>query len=151
MSSVMSSYCTTSSCIDYFLTIPKFAILDAGYVTEEGLRQLYDDNISFITRCPTNRTIYKELMANQLADLEKAENLVVDDEGKLFNGRQVYMKCVPINYEGMKLYAYVGRDVAMRELERKQIVNRVVNSKKKPVNKDVNFYRKGTSSLSKHV
>ena len=54
---------------------------------------------------------------------------------KLFNGRQVYMKCVPINYEGMKLYAYVGRDVAMRELERKQIVNRVVNSKK-PVNKE---------------
>ena len=113
----------------------KFAILDAGYVTEEGLRQLYDDNISFITRCPTNRTIYKELMANQLADLEKAENLAVDNEGKLFNGRQVYMKCVPINYEGMKLYAYVGRDVAMRELERKQIVNRVVNSKK-PVNKE---------------
>ena len=50
----------------------KFAILDAGYVTEKGLRQLYDDNISFITRCPTNRTIYKRLMANELTDLEKA-------------------------------------------------------------------------------
>lgn len=24
MSSVMSSYCTTSSCIDYFLTIPQY-------------------------------------------------------------------------------------------------------------------------------
>lgn len=113
----------------------KFAILDAGYVTEKGLRQLYDDNISFITRCPTNRTIYKRLMANELSDLEKADNLAVDKEGKLFNGRQVYVKCVPVDYEGMKLYAYIGRDVAMREIERKKIVNRVVNSKK-PVHKD---------------
>lgn len=113
----------------------KFAILDAGYVTEEGLRQLYDDNISFITRCPTNRTIYKKLMSKELADLERAENLAVDHEGKLFNGRQVYMKCVPIDYEGMKLYAYIGRDVAMREIERKKIVNRVANSKR-PINKE---------------
>ena len=31
MSSVMSSYCTTSSCIDYFLTIP-YTLDDKPYV-----------------------------------------------------------------------------------------------------------------------
>lgn len=113
----------------------KFAILDAGYVTEDGLRQLYDNNISFITRCPTNRKIYTNLIATELHDLEKAENIAVDQDGRLFNGRQVYVKCVEIEEQGMKLYAYIGRDLAMCEIERKKIVNQLAKSKE-PVDKE---------------
>lgn len=102
----------------------KFAILDAGYVSEAGMRGLYDDNISFIMRCPTNRSVYKELLSTQLDSLESEGNLAVDDDGRLFNGRQVYVKCSPVTYKGMKLYAYLARDKAMQEVGRKNLINR---------------------------
>ena len=112
----------------------KFAILDAGYMTAEGVKHLYDDGISFITRCPTNRDIYKQALATGLADLEQPENLAVDESGRLFNGRQVYVKCVPIDLDGMKLYAYVGRDKSMQEQERRRVISEEARSKK-PLNK----------------
>ena len=45
----------------------KFAILDAGYVTEEGMASLSEEKISFLTRCPTNRRIYKQLIEKRAA------------------------------------------------------------------------------------
>lgn len=101
-----------------------FAILDAGYVSEEGLCHLYSEGVSFITRCPTNRSIYRELMETELDDLEDSGHLAMDSKEKLFNGRMVYVKCVEKVYKGMKLYAYVGRDKAMQEIERKGLVSR---------------------------
>ena len=103
-------------------------------MTAEGVKHLYDDGISFITRCPTNRDIYKQALAAGLADLEQPENLAVDESGRLFNGRQVYVKCVPIDLDGMKLYAYVGRDKSMQEQERRRVISKEARSKK-PLNK----------------
>lgn len=96
----------------------KFAILDAGYVTDEGLKRLHEENISFLTRCPSNRKLYKELIDVELDDLEETGTLAVDENGRLFNGRQVFIKCVEVEHNGMKLYAYIGRDKAMQEQER---------------------------------
>ena len=42
MSSVMSSYCTTSSCIDYFLTIPKGLPVPHELYGEMTLESLVD-------------------------------------------------------------------------------------------------------------
>lgn len=111
----------------------KFAILDAGYVSEEGLCQLYKEGVSFITRCPTNRTVYRELMETELHDLESAGAIATDEQGRFFNGRLVYIKCVKKVYKGMTLYAYVGRDKAMQAIEQKGLVSRNVGSR---VNKD---------------
>ena len=118
----------------------KFAILDAGYMTAEGVKHLYDDGISFITRCPTNRSIYKQALMAGLKDLEAPENVATDESGRLFNGRQVYIKCVPIESDGMKLYAYVGRDKSMQEQERQRAVSEQAHSKK-PLNKQA-FHEK---------
>lgn len=100
----------------------KFAILDAGYVTEEAVTSLCAEKISFITRCPVNRTVYRNLMEKELDDLERDEYLAVDSRGRLYNGRQVYVKCVEVNFAGQKLYAYVARDKTMQEVERKQFI-----------------------------
>lgn len=107
----------------------KFAILDAGYVTAECIEQLCEEKISFITRCPTNRKVYKDLIAKELDGLEDAGNLAVDKEGRLFNGRQVYIKCVPVEYEGHHLYAYVCRDKGMQEVERKKFLDKNANGR----------------------
>lgn len=107
----------------------KFAILDAGYVTEEGMASLYEEKISFLTRCPTNRRIYKQLIEKELPDLDQTGSLALDEEGRLFNGREVYVKCVEVDYNGMKLYAYIGRDKALQEEERKKFVRRHVGER----------------------
>ena len=107
----------------------KFAILDAGYVSDEGLHELYDKKISFITRCPANRSVYKELMGNELDDLETEGHLATDRSNRFFNGRHVYIKCVPVEYKTMQLYAYIGRDKTMQEIERRQLIARNVGER----------------------
>ncbi|MDA3822898.1 MAG: transposase [Bacteroidales bacterium] len=69
----------------------KFAILDAGYYSDENIQSLYDNNISFITRLKANRRIYKELIAQYLPSIEQKENLVS------YNTRYAYIQCVPCN------------------------------------------------------
>ena len=54
----------------------KFAILDAGYYTDENIRELFDSKISFITRLKANLVIYKGLVKEHLSSLESKENLV---------------------------------------------------------------------------
>ena len=49
--------------------------------------------------------------------------------GRLFNGRQVYIKCVPVEYEGHHLYAYVCRDKGMQEVERKKFLDKNANGR----------------------
>ena len=55
--------------------------------------------------------LYKELVAKYLGVLECRENLVE------YNGRYVYLKCVPCELVGHRVYAYVGLDVERRSLE----------------------------------
>lgn len=102
----------------------KFAILDAGYMTEAGIKSLKENNISFIVRCPSNRKIYKDVVSKHIDDLECDQNLAVDSEGKLYNGREVFLKRVDVDYKGMKLYAYLARDKEMEFIERHDIIRR---------------------------
>ena len=90
----------------------KFAILDIRNMTAEGVKHLYDDGISFITRCPTNRSIYRQALTAGLKDLEAPENVANDESGRLFNGRQVYIKCVLIESDGMKFVRRQGQEYA---------------------------------------
>ena len=96
------------------------------------LEKIYPEKISFITRCPSNRRIYKDLVPAHLSTLEASDNLALDSAGRLFNGRMVYIKCVPVkNYMGMDLYAYIGKDMGTAALESRQYAQRVYGSGEK--------------------
>lgn len=89
----------------------KFAILDAGYYTDENIRELFSNKISFVTRLQQNRRLYKDLVHEHLATLQTKENLVE------YNGRYVYLKCVPIELQGHSAYAYIGLDIERKSSE----------------------------------
>jgi len=89
----------------------KFAILDAGYYTDENIRELFVNKISFITRLKENRKLYKELVREHSDTLESKENLVE------YNGRYVYLKCVPVQIEEHSAYAYIGLDIDRKSSE----------------------------------
>lgn len=98
----------------------KFAILDAGYDTDENIRSLYEHSISYITRLQANRTIYKDLVAEHLSSLEQKEHFVS------YNTRYAYIKCVECSLvEGKRAYAYIGLDVNRKALDSHKLFNQV--------------------------
>jgi transposase len=101
----------------------KFAILDAGYYTEDNIRELFKNKISFITRLKANLVVYKDLVEEHLSSLESKENLVE------YNGRYVYLKCVPIKLNDYNAYAYVGLDIERKSSESRKTFQRAKDKK----------------------
>lgn len=102
----------------------KFTILDAGYYDDENIIELYKNNVSFITRLKQNRKIYKELIKENIGDIESSENLV------RYNNRFVYMKCVECELiTGYKSYAYIGVDILRKNSETKKLFESSKNQK----------------------
>lgn len=107
----------------------KFAILDAGYLTVENTKELYDSNVSFISRMPDKFSLYSLLVDNHLGELEEESNMFK------YNGRYIYIirKRVLLTTdhkdrlladdevvspeEGNVAYAYLCRDINMQYLE----------------------------------
>ena len=83
----------------------EFAIMDAGYVTEENVLELYKNNVAFVTRLPENRTIYTELLNKAKGELESAENMVK------YGDRYLYVKMEECDLYGKPAYAYIGLDI----------------------------------------
>lgn len=97
----------------------KFAILDAGYVTEDNLTELFEAKVSFLSRLPENRKLYKDLVKEESATLAREENMV------RYGERLLYMKrfereLIP----GHKGYVYLGLDLAEEYVQRKQVGKR---------------------------
>ena len=60
--------------------------------------------------------VYKEAAAAHLGTLEAKENLVC------YNGRYVYLKCVPCELAGHSAYAYIGLDIERKSLESQKLL-----------------------------
>lgn len=88
-----------------------FALLDAGYYSEGNIKNLYADNIDFLTRMPAGRKLFKQLVVDTAQTLEKSENLVV------YNGRSLFVKRVETDLFECKGYAYVVCDLKRKLTE----------------------------------
>ena len=101
----------------------KFAILDAGYCSAANIGELFGAGVSFLTRLKQNLKLYKEIVAAHLDTIEAKENLVE------YNGRYVYLKCVPCHLDGNSAFAYIGVDIVRKALEAKSTFQRAKNKK----------------------
>lgn len=101
----------------------KFAILDAGYYTETNMTELFSNKISFVTRLKENLVLYKDIVEGHEETLESEENLVE------YNGRYVYLKCVPCTVSGYNAYAYLGLDVERKNSEAHNTIKKAKNKK----------------------
>lgn len=82
-----------------------FALIDAGYYSKSNIKELYAKNISFLTRLPAGRVLYKTLIAKHSSSLEDVANYVV------YGKRVLYVKCVEVDLFGHGGFAYVCCDV----------------------------------------
>jgi transposase len=60
------------------------AVLDAGYYSEENLRELVSYNIPFLIRLIPKRTMYEELVSKHVQNLQKKEYYVKHGNRVLF-------------------------------------------------------------------
>jgi transposase len=57
----VSTLCTTIAELRQYKISVDYAIVDAGYFSEDNVRNLYRNNIHFVTRLASNRKLYKEV------------------------------------------------------------------------------------------
>jgi len=81
-----------------------FALIDAGYFSENNIKNLYENGISFLTRLPSGRVLYKSLI-EQHKDVESASNVVI------YGKRVLYVKCVSVDLFGKAGFAYIICDI----------------------------------------
>jgi transposase len=81
-----------------------FAILDAGYYSEDNIKQLFANKINFITRLIGNRLIYKELVASNYDKIIHIKNK------NIHAGRLIHVLKQKFNLFGHTMYAYISID-----------------------------------------
>ncbi len=93
-----------------------FVLTDAGFFSEENIKGLYHDGIDFISRLPSSRIIYRELIEKEAKELEKVENATV------YGKRALFIKTSQIELYGNKAYAYIVLDPERKARETKRLI-----------------------------
>jgi hypothetical protein len=78
----------------------KQAILDAGYLSEENLKLLYDMNIPFLTRLIPRKGLYENLINTYVPNIKKKANFVKYGERRLFIQKvneSLFSSKIPVN------------------------------------------------------
>ena len=104
-----------------------FIYHDAGFFSEDNIKEYYDNNINFLTRLPAGRTLYKELINEEAKLLENMTN------GTKYGKRGLFVKEKIIDLFGKEAYAYLVLDPKRkgREIERFLLENIDDNQKSK--------------------
>lgn len=120
----VSTLCTTINEIKAYNIDVKFAILDAGYLSDDNINELYDGGISFVSRVKENSRIYKDAVKNILPSIDKKENRVT------YNGRYAFIeRSECIVGDGHKAYLHLGLDLSMKNHESVKLMERAARNK----------------------
>lgn len=100
-----------------------FVYLDAGFFSEDNVQELYDKNIQFLTRLPSLRILYKQLIAEELHDIESISHAV------RYGKRGLFVKQKQIDLFGRKAWAHIVLDPERKGRETKNFLLNVVDEK----------------------
>lgn len=119
-----------------------FIYHDAGFFSEENIKEYYMNGINFLTRLPATRTIYKDLIKKEAKLLENIAN------GTKYGRRGLFVKEKTIDLFGKKAYAYLVLDPKRkgREIERFLIEN-LDDKEKKNEEQEYDFINNGIMIL----
>jgi transposase len=93
-------------------------IIDAGFYSEDNIRELTEFNIPFVIRMKNNLTKYKEIILNESHDLLSGENIIK------YNDRILFGKKIAINIYDHIYYAYLFYDETIKNIESTVFVNK---------------------------
>lgn len=120
-----------------------FIYSDAGFFSEDNVLDMYKNNINFLTRLPATRTMYKELIQQEVKDLESFINGV-----RYGKKRSMFIKQKEIELFGRKAFAHIILDPKRKGREMDRFI--LENLDEKDKNKDeleYGFLRRGVMIL----
>jgi hypothetical protein len=95
-------------------------ILDAGYYSEENLTELYDNNISFMTRMAPRHKLYGLLVKKYAPNIINSENFVLYGDRKLF----IIKDSVTLFKNQISAFTYICCDEDTKHNEFKEYMNK---------------------------
>lgn len=93
-----------------------FVLIDAGFFSEDNIKELYIKNIDFLTRLPSSRRLYKELIKKEASTLEKFKHAVK------YGKRVLFIKRKGVELYGERAYAYLVLDPERKGREIKKLL-----------------------------
>ena len=135
----VSTLSTTITTLGEYSVNTDFTLLDAGYVSDKNIDELYEANIDFVARLPEKlKNLHKFIVESGSSDLKTSNNLIE------FMDRFVYVKDVEcrVGTKQNTAYAFLCYDVAAASDENyKTIANAKKLSKKKLKEKHSDFHK----------
>ena len=98
-----------------------FLILDAGFFSEENIKELYNEEIQFLIRLPSLRKLYKRLIVEESRELESYRNAV------RYGRRVLFVKQREVELFGKRVYAYVVLDPERKGREMRRTLLKVMD------------------------
>ena len=81
-----------------------FLLLDAGFYSEDNIKEIYKEKIQFLTRLPSSKKLYKELIKKEAKGLESYKNAV------RYGKRVLFIKERRVSLFGKQIYSYIVLD-----------------------------------------
>lgn len=100
-----------------------FVCIDAGFFSEDNIKDLYERKIDFLTRLPSQRIIYKELIQEEIPKIESAKNIV------RYGKRGLFIKQKEIELFGKKAYAHIIIDPQRKGRETSKLILETIDEK----------------------
>ena len=104
-----------------------YVYMDAGFFSEDNILELYDQHINFLTRLPSMRITYKELIQSEEKNLEKYDNVV------RYGKRALFIKQKKITLFGKDAFAYLVLDPERKGRETKNFLLQNISNKENSV------------------
>jgi len=104
-----------------------YVYMDAGFFSEENILELYEQHINFLTRLPSMRITYKDLILSEAKNLEKYENVV------RYGKRALFIKQKKITLFGKDAFAYLVLDPERKGRETKNFLLQNISNKENSV------------------
>jgi transposase len=100
-----------------------FVYLDAGFFSEDNIKDMYGSEINFLTRLPAERIIYKQLIKEESRNLETRNNLT------RYGKRVLFIKQKEIELFGRMIFAHIVLDPQRKGREINRIGINLIDEK----------------------
>ncbi len=137
----VSTLCTTVAELSQYGISIDYAIVDAGYFSEDNIKELYRNGVHFVTRLAPNRKLYKQAAESELPDILSSRYAV------RYGSRLIYMKKKKVDVYGYPGYSYIGVDTDSRNQQFKRSAFATIDDKLSPEEMDARMARLGVFML----
>jgi len=112
----VSIFSTTIDELRYIGVQSSFVLVDAGFFSEDNIREMHRKRINYLIRLPASRRIYKDLIKKHSHEMEKACNAV------RFGKKVLFIRQEQAELYGRKVHAYIVLDPERKGREAKRLM-----------------------------